>query len=156
MGREPLSVNSTFLTRHVPPGQFRRYLLIGLWNTAFGYGSYFALTALLNSRIRYGYILANIIASFLGITVSFLGYKWFVFKTEGNYLREWARCFAVYSGGIVLGTAALPVVVVFIRRATRFDSEAPYIAGAIIMVSATIYNFLGHKNFSFRPRPTNP
>jgi hypothetical protein len=28
------------LTRHIPPGQFGRYLLVGAWNTLFGYGSF--------------------------------------------------------------------------------------------------------------------
>ena len=32
----------------------------------------------------------------LGITVAFLCYKHFVFRTKGNYLKEWLRCFAVY------------------------------------------------------------
>ncbi len=144
------------ITSHVPPGQFARYLLVGLWNTAFGYGLYAALTALLTPRMRYGYIAANALASLISITVAFLGYKWFVFKTHGNYLREWIRCLAVYSGGIVASTAALPVVVVFIRRTTHVDAAAPYLAGAIVMGLATIYNFVGHKNFSFRSRSTNP
>jgi putative flippase GtrA len=138
------------LIRHIPPGQLGRYLLIGGWNTVFGYATYSALTALLTPRVRYAYVVASILGSLLNITVAFLGYKWFVFKTQGNYFREWIRCVAVYSGGIVVGTAALPFVVMFIRRASRFDAGAPYIAGAILMGLATIYNFIGHKNFSFR------
>ena len=34
------------LTSHIPPAQFSRYTLVGIWNTIFGYGSYAALTAL--------------------------------------------------------------------------------------------------------------
>ena len=40
--------------------------------------------------------LANLIA----ITVAFLGYKWFVFRTRGNYLVEWIRCFGVYGSSM--------------------------------------------------------
>ena len=138
------------LTRHIPPGQFGRYLLVGAWNTLFGYGPYAFFTAILSPIIPHGYIAASVISSLLNISVSYLGYKWFVFKTKGNYLREWIRCVGVYSGGILFGVLALPVLVLVIRRNTRFVTQAPYIAGAILTVFMVVYSFLGHKKFSFR------
>jgi putative flippase GtrA len=141
---------SASLTRHIPPGQFGRYLLVGAWNTLFGYGSYVLLTAILTPVIPHSYIAASVISSLLNISVSFLGYKWFVFKTKGNYMREWIRCVGVYSGGILFGVLALPVLVMFIRRNTRFVAQAPYIAGAVLTAFMVMYSFLGHKKFSFR------
>jgi putative flippase GtrA len=141
---------STTITRHIPPGQFGRYLLVGVWNTLFGYGSYVFFTAMLGPMIPHSYIVASVISSLLNITVSFLGYKWFVFKTKGNYLREWIRCVGVYSGGILFGVLTLPVLVVLIRRNTRFVAQAPYIAGALLTGVMVVYSFVGHKKFSFR------
>jgi len=141
---------STELTRHIPPGQFGRYLLVGAWNTLFGYGTFALFTAVLNPVVPHSYIFASLLSSLLNITVAYLGYKWFVFKTRGNYLREWMRCVAVYSSGIVLGLIALPVLVFMIRRNTRFFAEAPYIAGALLMVVVVFFTFFGHKKFSFR------
>ena len=138
------------LTRHIPPGQFGRYLLVGAWNTLFGYGSFAFFTAILSSVIPHSYIVASVISSLLNISVSYLGYKWFVFKTKGNYLREWIRCIGVYSGGILFGVLALPVVVTLIRRNTRFFTQAPYIAGALLTAFMVVYSFVGHKKFSFR------
>jgi putative flippase GtrA len=138
------------LSTHIPPEQFGRYLLVGAWNTLFGYGSFAALTAILNPIVPHSYILACVIASLLNITVSYLGYKWFVFKTQGNYLREWARCVTVYSGAIVLGVVLLPILVLAIRRGTPFVHAAPYIAGAILTAVSVVYSFIGHKRFSFR------
>ena len=138
------------LTSHIPPGQFFRYLMVGAVNTVFGFGCYAALTALLQPRLSHGYIVANLLAGLINITFSYLGYKWFVFKTKGNYLREWTRAVAVYSTAILLGTALLPVLVFLIRHTTRFDSAAPYIAGAVLIGFTTIYSFLGHRHFSFR------
>ena len=65
---------------HFPPGQFGRYLVVGLGNTAFGYGTYAGLTALLTPHIPYAYIVASVISSFLNITFSFFNYKWFIFR----------------------------------------------------------------------------
>ena len=137
------------LTKHIPPAQVVRYLVVGACNTVFGFLSYAALTALFAPLIPHSYILANVLASLLNITVSFLGYKRFVFKTQGNYLREWFRCVIVYSGGIIVGTLALPILVFALRHATAFNASAPYIAGAILMAVNVILSFLGHKKFSF-------
>ena len=139
------------LTSHIPPGQFGRYILVGIWNTAFGYGTFAVLTALLAPMVPHSYILAAVISSLLNITVAFLGYKWFVFKTNGNYLREWARCVAVYSGAIIISTALLPIFVFLIRHVSRFYTAAPYLAGAFLTGCNVIYSFLGHRRFSFRP-----
>jgi putative flippase GtrA len=138
------------ITDHIPPGQFGRYLLVGAWNTLFGYGMFALFTAVLNPIVPHSYIWASLLSSLLNITVAYFGYKWFVFKTKGNYLREWMRCVAVYSSGIAFGLIALPVLVFLIRHNSRFFAEAPYIAGAVVTVFAVVYNFLGHKNFSFR------
>ena len=140
------------LTRHVPPAQFGRYILVGVWNTVFGYATYAFLTALFTPHLPYAYIFASVLASLLNITVAFLGYKWFIFKTNGSYLREWLRCVLVYSGGIVIGILLLPVLVYAVRHSTRFDAAAPYIAGAVLTGLNVVVGFLGHKNFSFQSR----
>lgn len=137
------------VTSHIPPAQFGRYLIVGVGNTIFGYSSYALLTAVLTPHIPYAYILAGVLSSVLNITVAFLNYKWFVFKTTGNYLREWLRCLLVYSGGIAIGAVLLPVTVFVIRHFTRADASAPYIAGALLMGVNVIVSFLGHKKFSF-------
>lgn len=138
------------LKRLLPYQQLGRYLLVGMWNTLFSYGSFAGLTALLNPVVPHSYMLASIISSLLSITVSYLGYKWFVFKTKGNYVREWLRCVAVYSSSILIGLVLLPVLVLAIRRETRFFAAAPYIAGALLAGFSFVYSFVGHKNFSFR------
>jgi putative flippase GtrA len=137
-------------TGHIPPRQLGRYLLVGAWNTAFGYGSYVVFTAALDRYMPASYMAASLLSSLLNITVSFLGYKWFVFKTTGNYLVEWVRCLMVYSGGIALGLALLPPTVFLVSRVTQNPAAAPYIAGALLMGFNVVFSFVGHKNFSFR------
>jgi len=141
------------IARQFPPGQFVRYLLVGIGNTLFGYGAFVLLVAILDRVMPHGYILASVISSVLGITVSYLNYKWFVFKTKGNYIREWLRCVAVYSSAIIVNTLLLPVLVFAIRRWTSYFAAAPYIAGAALISSTTILSFIGHKRFSFRSSP---
>lgn len=138
------------LTKHIPPEQLGRYLLVGVWNTAFGYTTFALFTYVLGRYIPASYMAAGLISSILNITVSFLGYKWFVFKTSGNYLREWARCLVVYSGGILLGLVMLPPTVFLVSRLTDNPRIAPYVAGAFVLSVQVILSFIGNKNFSFR------
>jgi len=138
------------LTKHIPPGQLGRYLIVGIANTAFGYGTFALFTALLDRYMPASYMAASLISSVLNITVSFLGYKWFVFKTTGNYLKEWVRCLMVYSGSIALGLVLLPPTVFTVSFLTDNPRAAPYIAGALLLGVQVILSFLGHKTFSFK------
>jgi putative flippase GtrA len=146
------------LARQVPGGQLGRYLLVGMWNTLFGYACFAFFTAILEKSVPHSYMLGGVLANIVSITVAFLGYKWFVFKTKGNYLREWIRCVGVYSGSILLGLVLLPITVLTIRHNFGYQREAPYIAGALLTGSTVIMSFFGHKHISFRPKrpPARP
>jgi putative flippase GtrA len=135
---------------HIPPAQFGRYLIVGTFNTLFGYLSYAALTAWLAPRISLSYVVAMVLSTPLNITIAFLGYKWFVFRTRGNYLREWARCFAVYMSGTLIALVLLPILVAALHYGLGLTKSAPYVAGATLTAFGVLYNFFGHKRFSFR------
>ncbi len=138
------------LTQHVPRGQFFRYLLVGGWNTVFGYSLYALFTALLLPRVRYGYILASALSNLLSITVAYFGYKIFVFKTQGNYFFEWLRCLFVYGSGTIPGLLLLPLLVGTLQHWFHLQRSAPYLAGALTLAITVVYSFFGHKHFSFR------
>jgi putative flippase GtrA len=139
------------LIHHFPPGQFGRYLVVGVCNTIFGYSTYAGLTLLLTPHVPFAYMVASPISGLLNITFAFFNYKWFIFKTKGNYLREWARCVLVYGSTMLVGTAILPFVVFAFRHLTSARASAPYLAGAAMLGWSAIAGFLGHKNFSFAP-----
>ena len=138
------------LMGHIPPGQFVRFLVVGCWNTLFGYSTYAAFTALLMPRLRYGYIVAQLFSFLINITMAYAGYKFFVFKTKGNYLREWLRCMAVYGVGMLPSLILLPFVVAALHYGLHLGTSAPYIAGALLTGLSVFYSFIGHKKFSFR------
>jgi putative flippase GtrA len=149
--------------RRVTSGQFVRYILVGIWNTALGYGMFAYFTFLFTKFSPHGYIFASILSNAIGITVAFFGYKLFVFRTRGNYLREYLRCVMVY------GTAAIPGIFLLIpiKNAIVFSTVhhdlfllaghvislhqlAPYLAGAVVTGGTVVYSFFGHRKFTFR------
>lgn len=135
-----------------PTLEFIRYALVGGFNTVFGYGLFAFLNWSFAGHDSYSYMYAAILANFVSISVAFLGYKWFVFRTRGNYLREWIRCFGVYGGGALIGLLGLPILVPILRRHLRNPESASYIAAAILLIVTVVFSFIGHKNVSFRQK----
>ena len=139
-----------------PSGQFLRYLGVGVWNTIFGYGLYVLFVHLFSKVLPHKYLpltvdLASILSTPIGITNSFLCYKFFVFHTTGNYLKEWLRCFAVYGTGMIPSLVALPILTRVLQTVPVLHGVyAGYAAGALMTAFTAVYSYFGHKKFSFR------
>jgi putative flippase GtrA len=149
------------ITQHIPSEQLIRYLLVGVWNTLFGYGCFFLSARLflhlMPSQPSLAASVASVFAAVANITVSFVGYKKFVFRTKGNFLREYARSFLVYLPSLLLNAVAIAPLTAVLRRVLPLHAlQAPYIAGAILAIVTVVISFFGHKHISFRDRPAVP
>jgi putative flippase GtrA len=78
-----------------------RYLLAGGWNTIFGYSLGVSLYVLLSPGLN-TFVIA-ILANVIAISMSFLIYKVFVFRTTGEWLREYLRSYVSYGSKALLG-----------------------------------------------------
>ena len=119
-------------------------------NTAVGYGSFAGFNYLFTGHIPYAYMAANIVANVIAITTAFLGYKLLVFRTKGNYLREYLRTYVVYGSSALLGLALLPFLVALLGTLIKRQVLVPYVAQAIVTLCVVIASFFGHKKYSFR------
>ncbi len=127
-----------------------RYLMVGAFNTCFGYGLFVVFNYALRALGVYGSELASLLSNIIAITVAFLAYKWFVFRTRGNYLREWLRCLSVYGGSMLFTLAALPPLALLLRHRLGHSQTASNAAAAILAVVTVVASYYGHKHFSFR------
>jgi putative flippase GtrA len=132
--------------------QFVRYVLVGGFNTVFGFGVFALLNWSFRSLGSFAYMYAWLLSNIIAITAAFLAYKWFVFRTRGNYLIEWIRCFGVYGSGMLFGAVALPITVTILRRTLQKPEGAPYIGAALLTVVTVVLSFFGHRHFSFREK----
>jgi putative flippase GtrA len=138
-----------------------RYLLVGAWNTLFGYGCFFLFTHLflhlMPSQPSLAVSVATVVAAVVNITVSFVGYKLFVFRTKDHFLFEYARSFLVYLPTLLLNaTVIAPLTLLLQRLLPVHAQQAPYFAGAILALVTVVISFFGHKHISFRDRPATP
>lgn len=150
----------------LPAGEVIRFLLVGVWNTIFAYALFATFVAMYVHLLPHRWLVftadfASVTAKPLGITMAFLCYKHFVFRTKGNYLKEWMRCFAVYGVGTLPELVALPLITKFflsfpLAPVDRFfllfhvQHAAPYLAGIVVAVFTAMYSYFAHKKFSFK------
>jgi len=120
-----------------------RYLLAGGWNTAFGYAIGVGAYILLSDRLHVAAIAA--ICNIFAITMSFITYKIFVFKTSGNWLVEYGRSYLVY------GSMALLSIILLWIMVDYFKFKIWYAQGLVIFITV-FASYLGHKYFTFRSR----
>jgi putative flippase GtrA len=130
--------------------QVIRYLIVGGFNTCFGYAVFVSFNYLFRSLGVFGSEIASLLGNIIAITVSFLGYKWFVFRTHGNYLREWLRCLSVYGTSMLFSLIMLPPLTLLLRHRFGPTQTASNVAAAILVVVTVIASYFGHKHFSFR------
>jgi putative flippase GtrA len=154
---EPPTPHGPFaaLRRAVPAGEVLRFLLVGASNTLFSYALYAGCVSAyshffptLGKPIIVD--LASITSKPIGITVAFLGYKHFVFRTHGNYLKEWLRCFAVYGVSTPVELLILPLATKAFLVFSITHVYAPYLAGIVNSVVIAGYSYFAHKKFSFK------
>jgi putative flippase GtrA len=135
-------------------GQLLRYLVVGTWNTLFGYGCFFLILRLflhwLPAQLALSASIAYVFATVINVTVSFLGYKWFVFCTRGNYLREYRRSLLIYLPSLAINAVAIAPLTALLRLAPHLKTQAPYVAGAVLACFTVISTFFGHKHVSFK------
>jgi putative flippase GtrA len=143
------------LRRVLPSGEVIRFLLVGGSNTLVSLGLYSGFVILFGHLLPHRgkpliADLASITSKPLAITVAFLCYKHFVFRTKGNYLREWLKCFAVYGISTPAELIILPLATKAFLLPTLTHPYAPFLAGIVNSVVIACYSYFAHKKFSFK------
>jgi hypothetical protein len=118
-----------------------RFLLAGIWNTLFAYfASLFVYDYL---HIFVHILLIGLIIVILNISMSFLTFKFFVFKTQNHWLKEYLRFYITYSVSISVSLILLWVAVDFLN--VKF-----WISQAFAMMVSAILSYIGHNRFTFK------
>ncbi len=143
------------MRRVMPSGEVIRFLMVGGFNTVFSLALSSSLVIVFSRVLPHSgkpliVDIAFAISTPLAITVAFLCYKHFVFRTRGNYLKEWLRCFAVYSVSFPMGLVILPAFTHLFQRGALARAFAPFLALMVNSLIIACYSYFAHKKFSFR------
>ncbi|MEO7860821.1 MAG: GtrA family protein [Nitrospirales bacterium] len=121
-----------------------QYLLIGGWNTVFGYGVFTALYYYGTARFNLHYIIPLLLSHAISVTSAYLIYKRFVFKTKGNFIREYCRFCTFYWFSLAANLILLPALV-------EVAGMNPIISQGLLIIVAAVTSYLWHAHYTFSP-----
>jgi putative flippase GtrA len=137
-----------FLVKH----QFKvKFVLVGIWNTIFGYFIFVALDTLFSYlfETRYlAYMSAMAFSNIITIVNAFIFHKFITFKSmvRGKaMIMEYFRFSTIYLFTFGISLALLPFFVEILNFNTK-------ISGAFVVLISAVISYLGHSNFSFKNR----
>ena len=126
-----------------------RFLIIGVWNTIFGYLVYISLDhlfAMIFQKRYMAYMMAAILSNIVATISAFLFHKHITFKSTVRgvgVIVEFIKFYSTYTVTNILGLVLLPVFV----EVFKID---PKIAGALLIPVVAIVSYFGHSRFSFK------
>lgn len=117
------------------------YLVVGVWNTLFGYAVWALLYYLLRAHLHY--LVIQVISWPAAVANAYIGFRWVVFRSKGSIWGELPRFSLVYLVGLALSLMVLPILV-------RTLPLNLYVIQAMFTAAVVVLTYLGHKYFSFR------
>jgi putative flippase GtrA len=119
-----------------------KYLLVGGWNTLFGYAVFVALyRSTASLHIHYEAVL--VLSQIINITSAYILYKRFVFRTKGHFIKEYYRFCTFYWLSFVANLALLPLLVEWLH-------QDPMLSQGLLTVGTAVTSYFWHANYTFR------
>jgi putative flippase GtrA len=130
---------SSLARRSARSGDFTRlirFCLIGILNTAIGYGAFYIFSYYLQ------YLIALVISHIIGVTNSYVWNKYWTFKTRKNVAREFLKFNSIYLIVLIVNIVMLGTLV----DGLHFN---PRVGQLIVLPIVTFISYFGHRYWSF-------
>jgi putative flippase GtrA len=116
------------------------YLVVGAWNTIFGYSVWAIMQYLLGDYLNY---LVIVVLSWpIAVLNAYLGYRYIVFRSRGPVLKELPRFSLVYLVTLAVNLVLLPIAL----RVLPFNI---YVVQALLTTIVVVCSYLSHRYYSF-------
>ena len=116
------------------------YLVVGGWNTVFGYGAWALMQYVLGDYLHY--LVVVLLAWPIAVLNAYLGYRYIVFRSRGSVLSELPRFSLVYLLTLVANLAMLPIAL----RVLPFNI---YVVQALFLGVVVVCSYVAHRYYSF-------
>ena len=116
------------------------YLVVGGWNTVFGYGVWALMQFVLGDHLHY---LVIVLLSWpIAVLNAYLGYRYIVFRSRGPLLRELPRFSTVYVATLLAPLVVLPLALAVLPFSI-------YVINGAFTCVVVVASYLAHRHFSF-------
>lgn len=122
-----------------------RFLVIGGYNTAFGYFAFAFAYLLLGARIHY--LILAVVMHFIAVTNSFLTQRFLVFRSKSPWPGEYLRFQLTYLTTLPIGTGLLALF-------HHLAGMPILVAQACSLAILVVYTYIASSRFAFRT-PSN-
>jgi putative flippase GtrA len=121
--------------------------LVGVFNTAFGFGTF----AVLQSWPGTGwpYLINLVVAHVVSVLEAFVAQRQLVFQVRGRWWRDLARFWLVYLVALVVNLMLLPLLVETFHLPVLTSQ-------ALVLVAVACGSYLAHRNFTFKLHRGSP
>jgi putative flippase GtrA len=116
------------------------YLVVGGWNTVFGYGVWALLQFLLGAHLHY--LVVVLLAWPIAVLNAYIGYRYVVFRSRGSILKELPRFSLVYLVTLAVTLVLLPIAL----NVLPFNI---YVVQALLTAVVVVCSYLSHRYYSF-------
>jgi putative flippase GtrA len=132
-------------------GEKLRYLVVGVWNTAFSYACFWIAIKLfavpIETATGLDYKTVAVILQWatwiLAVVQSTITMKYYAFKSKGHLGRQIVRAYFIYLPAQGLSTLIL-------WGGMQFLGLSAVVAQLFAVFVTTIFSYIGHKYFTFR------
>ncbi len=118
-----------------------QYLLVGGWNTIFGYAVFVALYYA-TPRFTLHYEVVLILSQIINVTNAYILYKNFVFRSKGHFFQEYCRFCAFYWLSFVVNLVLLPLLVEWLH-------QDPMLSQGLLTLGTAVTSYFWHANYTF-------
>lgn len=127
-------------------GEGARFLVIGVVNSAFGFGVFAALQVTLG-RVAH-YLVVLVVAQVIAVLEAYVLQRVVVFRARGRWWRDLVRFSGVYVVALGLNAVLLPLLVEVAKLPVL-------LAQALVMAVVALGTFIVHRSFTFRHSRTS-
>lgn len=118
-----------------------RFIVVGLWNTLAGYLLFVLVYSLCSDVVPYP-VLA-VFTHVVAISQAFVCQRYLVYRSDGHWLKEFARFHVAHLSLFVLSVACLTALV-------EWGGLHPLLAQAAVTTAAVVASYFVHTFFTFR------
>jgi putative flippase GtrA len=118
-----------------------RFLVVGAFNTGFGYLTFACLYLMLKTWLYY--LVIAVLSHALSVIVAFYCHRHLVFRSAAPWFPEFVR-YNISLAGVLLGSLAGLYALVSLLGMN------PLLGQALVTATAVIVSYFAHRHFSFR------
>jgi putative flippase GtrA len=120
-----------------------KYILVGGFNTVFGYAVFYTIYLFLIKHISY--VLVILISHLINATIAFLLYRTLVFKNRNPIIPSFVKFNIALTSQLLLNLACTIILVEIVN----FNVTSSQFIAVII---SALFGYFAHKNFSFNEK----